>query len=166
MSATAQIRNRFGTSESQPGSRKCIPLRAPLPTSNPEVGRNQIGTTNPAGRGWGSHRHRPLCRDGRGGHPREAQRQLLPLQQVVGPAFLLVMIDTICQVALPPPSATAWVIDLREVDGPLFVVFRLTEDEARQALAHHLTEIGAFIQRAEAEQAVNGADTTSIGVIW
>jgi hypothetical protein len=74
------------------------------------------------------------------------------------------MVDTTHQV--PAPSASAWLIELKEPGRPIFIVHRLDEAEAREALAHHLAGIGAFIHTIDAERAVNAAAARSVGVVW
>jgi hypothetical protein len=93
-------------------------------------------------------------------------RGFLQLRERVGPAFLLVMIDTKRQVSLPASNARAWLIDLDPVKGPQFVVLRLGSTEARHTLADHLIDIGAFTDTATAKAAIEGATASSVGVVW
>jgi hypothetical protein len=74
------------------------------------------------------------------------------------------MVDSDGQV--PTPSASAWSIDLDAVDGPVFVVHRRDQGEARAALVRHLVEIGAVADTIESERIVNAAPISSVGVIW
>jgi hypothetical protein len=74
------------------------------------------------------------------------------------------MVDTGRQV--PSPSASAWLIDLSHVDGPQFVVFRLSEIEARQAVVGHVVENGAIANTIAAERLVAAAPASQVGVVW
>lgn len=74
------------------------------------------------------------------------------------------MIDTDRQV--PTPSASAWSIDLAAISGPLFVVHRRDESEARAALVRHLVEIGTIPDTIKAERIVGAAPISSVGVVW
>lgn len=67
---------------------------------------------------------------------------------------------------LPTPSASAWSLDLSEIGGLVFIVLRVSEREARQALACHLVEIGSIPNTIEAERVVAAAPAESIGVVW
>jgi len=67
---------------------------------------------------------------------------------------------------LPSPSASAWWIDLSEIGGPVFIVLRLDEDEAREALVRQLVDIGAIGNTIEAERVVAAAPTESVAVVW
>lgn len=71
------------------------------------------------------------------------------------------MIDTDRQ--LPTPSASAWSIDLDAIGGPVFVVHRRDQSEARAALARHLVEIGAVADTIKAERLVGAAPISSVG---
>lgn len=75
------------------------------------------------------------------------------------------MIDTNRQV--PSPSASAWRIDLAGIGGPIFIVMRRSEGEAREALAHHLVEIGSpLTPTIAAERAANAVPAGSVAVVW
>ena len=74
------------------------------------------------------------------------------------------MIDTDSQV--PTPSASAWSIDLGAIGGPVFIVHRRGEGEARAALVYHLVEIGAVGDTIKAERLVAAAPISSVGVVW
>lgn len=67
---------------------------------------------------------------------------------------------------LPSSSATGWSIDLEAVGGPRFVVLRLNESDARDALARYLVDIGAIANTIEAERVVGGAQIESVAVVW
>ena len=67
---------------------------------------------------------------------------------------------------LPSPEAQAWSINLAEVGGPVTVVCRREEAEAREALVHHLVGIGAVANTCAAERIVAGAPITSVAVVW
>jgi hypothetical protein len=74
------------------------------------------------------------------------------------------MVDEARQV--PSASALAWMIDLAHVDGPRFVVCRVGDDDARQALVRHLVDIGSISHTIEAERIVAVAPAESVGVVW
>lgn len=74
------------------------------------------------------------------------------------------MIDTDRQV--PSASAPAWSIDLAGIGGPVFVVLRLDERDARQALVRQLVEVGAIANTIEAERVVAAAPIESVGIVW
>jgi len=74
------------------------------------------------------------------------------------------MVDTGRQ--LPSPSASAWSIDLAAIDGPVFIVGRLAEQDARAVLVLHLVEIGAVANTIAAERVVANAPITSVSVVW
>lgn len=74
------------------------------------------------------------------------------------------MVDSDRQV--PTPSASAWSIDLEAIGGPVFVVHRRDESDARAALVRHLVEIGAVADTIKAERIVRVAPISSVGVIW
>jgi hypothetical protein len=74
------------------------------------------------------------------------------------------MVDTSRK--LPSPSAAAWRIDAAALGGPTFVVMRLDEDEAREALAIHLVEIGNVPHTIAAERLVRSLPSESVSVIW
>ena len=74
------------------------------------------------------------------------------------------MVDTDRQV--PTPSASAWSIDLGAIGGPVFVVHRRAESDARAALVRHLVEIGAVADTIKSERIVAAAPTSSVGVVW
>lgn len=67
---------------------------------------------------------------------------------------------------LPSPSASAWLIDLTEDGGPVFIVLRLDESRARNALARYLVDIGASRHTSDAERAVASARCSPVAVIW
>jgi hypothetical protein len=67
---------------------------------------------------------------------------------------------------VPTPSASAWLVDLSELRGPVFCVLRASQEEAREALIAHLLEIGQFDTREEAVEVVADAPTESVGVVW
>lgn len=74
------------------------------------------------------------------------------------------MVDEPRQV--PALSASAWSIDLAPIGGPVFIVLRRNETEARTALVTHLVEIGSIPNTVEAERAVAAAPIDSVGVVW
>ncbi|HXV05731.1 MAG TPA: hypothetical protein VFP23_07525 [Solirubrobacterales bacterium] len=74
------------------------------------------------------------------------------------------MTDTSRQV--PSPSAAAWLVDLAVADGPSFVVMRLNEAAAREALVAHLVEIDAVADEVAAKDLVGAAPVESVGVVW
>jgi hypothetical protein len=74
------------------------------------------------------------------------------------------MIDTSRQV--PSVAAAGWSIDLTAIGGPVLVVLRLSEREARQALVRHLVDIGSIPNTIEAERIVAVAPVESVGVVW
>lgn len=57
-------------------------------------------------------------------------------------------------------------IDLAHVDGPRFVVCRVGEVDARQALVRHLVDIGSIPNTIAAERIVASAPAESVGVVW
>lgn len=67
---------------------------------------------------------------------------------------------------VPSPSASAWLLDLAEVDGPRYIVLRLDDGTARQALREHLLDIGAVSSEEEAGALVDHAASTPAAVIW
>lgn len=67
---------------------------------------------------------------------------------------------------VPAPSAAGWLFDLTTSRGPLFVVLRVTEDDARQALSEHLVDIGAVADHGEADQLIDGQAPAMVGVVW
>lgn len=83
-----------------------------------------------------------------------------------GPAtgFFRTMIYTSRQV--PAPSAAGWLFDLTRARGPVFVVLRVTEDDARQALSEHLLDIGAVTDPGEADELIDGQAPIMVGVVW
>ncbi len=74
------------------------------------------------------------------------------------------MVDMNRQV--PTPSASAWSIDLTRIGGPLFVVLRRDEDDARAAVVRHLVDIGSISNTIEAERTITKAPTESVAVVW
>ncbi len=74
------------------------------------------------------------------------------------------MVDNNGQV--PSPSAAGWLLDLASVGGPRYVVLRLEEDAAYEALAQHLTAIGAALTTCAAERLVAAASAEPLGVVW
>jgi hypothetical protein len=74
------------------------------------------------------------------------------------------MVDMSRQV--PTPSAAAWRLDAAALGGPSFIVMRLDEDEAREALAVHLVEIGNVSHTIAAERLVRTLPAESASVIW
>lgn len=74
------------------------------------------------------------------------------------------MVDSDRQVSTP--SACAWLIDLSAIGGPVFVVHRLDQSEARAALVRHLVDIGAIPNTIKAERLVGAAPISSVGVVW
>jgi hypothetical protein len=64
------------------------------------------------------------------------------------------------------PSGAAWLIDLTAVRGPYFVVLRRDETEAREALAGHLTGLGAVSSDEEAAELIAEATSELVEVVW
>lgn len=73
------------------------------------------------------------------------------------------MVDLERQV--PSPAASAWLINLGHLGGPVFVVHRLAEREAPEAPVEHLVAIGSRSPE-EAEEIVGAAEAQSVAVIW
>ncbi len=67
---------------------------------------------------------------------------------------------------LPSPSASGWLIDLRDAGGPTYVVLRVVEDDAADCLVEHLTDIGAVVDVTEAAALVSGVEPVSVAVVW
>jgi hypothetical protein len=74
------------------------------------------------------------------------------------------MVDNDSQV--PAPSASAWSIDLEAIEGPVFIVHRRDERDARAALVRHLVEIGSVADTIKAERIVAASPISSVGVVW
>ena len=74
------------------------------------------------------------------------------------------MIDRPCQV--PSPSAGGWLLDLSATDGPRYVVLRLDEQQARDALGVHLIDIGAVETGEIADTMIDTASAETVAVIW
>ena len=77
---------------------------------------------------------------------------------------VFLMVDMSRQV--PSPAASAWSIDLTRIGGPLFIVLRMGDDDARAALVRHLVDIGSISNTIEAERVVAAAPIESVGVVW
>lgn len=67
---------------------------------------------------------------------------------------------------VPSPSAAGWLVDLREARGPLFVVLRRTEVQARECLRDHLVDTGTFSSAEEVDEVLAHAVTSPVGVVW
>ncbi len=67
---------------------------------------------------------------------------------------------------VPSPSAHAVLLDLAAAGGPRYVVLRVDEQAAREALVAHLVDIGAVSTRSEAEAFVTGAGLETVAVVW
>lgn len=66
----------------------------------------------------------------------------------------------------PAPAARCWLLDLNDIRGPRFVVFRLDLLEAKAALASHFVETGIVATPDEADELVAEAVEAYVGVIW
>ncbi len=66
---------------------------------------------------------------------------------------------------VPPSSAAAWLLDLGDVRGPRFVVFRCDEARARVALVELLVKNGTVEAVEEAEWLVAAAVSEPVEVI-
>lgn len=78
--------------------------------------------------------------------------------------FFLGVIDFPRQV--PAPSAAAWLVTLPDTDAPRFVVLRQADDEAVEALAAFLLDLGAAASSGEAHELLAGAGVEHVGVVW
>jgi hypothetical protein len=77
---------------------------------------------------------------------------------------LIVMIDTNAQV--PAPAGAAWLLDLTASDGPMLVVLRREQCEARAVAVGHLLDAGLVGGVAEAREIVAGGDVQLVAVTW
>jgi hypothetical protein len=67
---------------------------------------------------------------------------------------------------VPTPSAAAWLLDLTASDGPMLVVLRREQCEARAAAVGHLLDAGIVVGVAEARKIVAEADAQLVAVTW
>jgi hypothetical protein len=67
---------------------------------------------------------------------------------------------------VPTLSATAWILDLTEVRGPLLVVLRREGRDAVQAAIAFLVEAGVVSGATEALELIDQADLRPVGVVW
>ena len=88
-----------------------------------------------------------------------------PTAVPVGPlGCFLGVIDERRQV--PAPTASAWMCDLTEARGPVFVVLRANDLEARAALAVHLVEAEAVSSAEEAAGLISDCSPEAVAVVW
>lgn len=78
--------------------------------------------------------------------------------------FFRWVIDASRQV--PSPSAAAWLVTLEDVGAPRFVVLRQAEDEAVEALADFLIDLGAAASSGKAHEMLASAGVEHVGVVW
>lgn len=67
---------------------------------------------------------------------------------------------------VPTPSAAAWLLDLTASDGPMLVVLRREQCEARAAAVGHLLDAGIVGGVAEAREIVARATSELVAVTW
>ncbi|HKG03138.1 MAG TPA: hypothetical protein VKB03_08140 [Conexibacter sp.] len=77
---------------------------------------------------------------------------------------MIVIIDTNAQV--PAPAAVAWLLDFTASDGPMLVVLRREQCEAKAAAVGHLLDAGIVVGVAEARKIVAEADAQLVAVTW
>jgi hypothetical protein len=67
---------------------------------------------------------------------------------------------------VPTPCAAAWLLDLTASDGPMLVVLRREQCEARAAAVGHLLDAGIVVGVAEAREIVARASAQLVAVTW
>jgi len=66
----------------------------------------------------------------------------------------------------PAPAGACWLLDLADVRGPRFVVFRVDVTDAKAALASYFVELGTVATTDEADALVAGAVAECVAVVW
>lgn len=67
---------------------------------------------------------------------------------------------------VPIPSGAAWLLDLTASDGPVLVVLRREQCEARAVAVGHLLDAGIVVGVVEAREIVARATPQLVAVTW
>jgi hypothetical protein len=67
---------------------------------------------------------------------------------------------------VPTPSAAAWLLDLTASDGPMLVVLRREQCEARAAAVGHLLDAWVAIDDGHARAMVAAVEPQLVAVTW
>lgn len=73
------------------------------------------------------------------------------------------MVDASRQV--PSPSASAWLLEVAAAGSPRYVVLRTDEEEAREALAAYLADIGA-VETMSIDTVTESTTAEIVAVVW